>query len=424
MLQPRRNVSKTDSDSGEQSAITQGDGWRGLRSNGRALFRGLLLVVFTLPLLYVALSLGWRPLSAWQSTLVEQSSDPDNIVRGARAVASSANVYATVDPPLRYVPLAVLFVIFDPGTFAAQALTQTYTTVLNFVVLPLTLGALLWRVADWESAFLTLLGFMIWQWLGITENAYYDGFWHYVFVFPLVFLTLLLLHDCLQEEDTIHRRLRATGVGLLVGAIGLNQYVYGALTALVIFVAFVFHRRWVDLGLSGSVGALCGVALLLSPGRTKSFVAQSAIGRLGIEQWSLAVLASGVVDVLTTPSYLLFLLIGLGGGALFIVSERRVSDTGVIEASLLVYGSVGIVATLLVHPRWFAQLSIYVFQYLILGTVVTLALSTLRDLQPPGWSYVGRCLSSPLQLPWAAVWAVTWVIAAAASVLLIPIQAP
>lgn len=384
----------------------------------------VLFCIFVLPLFVLAIRFGWRPLGAWQSSLIEQSGDPDNIVRRSLLVSETWNLFATVDPPFRYLPLAVIFSIVNPSTEAATRITHIYTTMTGFVVLPISVSVLFWRVVEWRVAFLTLLGFTTWIVLGVTENTYYDGFWHYTYVLPIVFLTLLSLHETVSGNRVRNSVLLAILTGSGVGIIGLNQYVYGALIAVTVTIVFLYHSQLRELLVAGVTGSLWGCVLLFSPQETREYVSSAGSSRLGVENWSTTTLLDGFSDILTTPSYFIFLMLGVAGVGLFLFTDSELSETRVVETGLVVFGSVGLISTVLVHPRWFAQLSIYVFQYIILGTLVQLGVTFLDASGSESWDWITESLSDPQNMRHWGGWGVLFFVYSIAVVFIAPIQAP
>ncbi|QPV63200.1 hypothetical protein I7X12_00770 [Halosimplex litoreum] len=384
-----------------------------------------VLLVFCVPLVVVAVRLGWRPLAAWQSAGFDQSSDPDNIVRAALLVADTRNIYATVDPPLRYLPLATVFAIVDPTAGTAARITQIFATGASFVALPLTVVGLFWRVADWRTGFLTLLSFGAWRALGITENAYYDGFWHYAFVLPLVFLVLVSIHETIQSPSGQRRTetlAAVTGIG--IGLIGLQQYVFAGFVAATATVAFLSNRCYRELLVVGVVGALAGTPLLFVSREARTFVADSAVSRLGIGQWTVSTVLAGVGDVFTTSAYLMLFAAVVATGCWLAISPRRVSETLVVESALAVFGTVGVVCTLLVEPRWFAQLAAYVFQYLFLGTVVQQSLAFAKANRFPLWGQIAGAFENPSSPRQYGFWTLVWLVFTLIVLFAIPSQAP
>lgn len=346
-----------------------------------------------------AITIGWRPLSAWEAYTVPQSGDPPNIVAGALEVAHTGNVYATVDPPLRYVPIAIVYALVDASGILAERIAQTYATLMSFVGIPLALYALFRVVGDARVALLTALGFLTWRILDIGRVAYYNGYWHYSFVLPFVILALLFAHYAIVKDGGKQRLGWAALTGLIIGYVGLNQYVLAAYAAVAVAVVFLARRRFTELGVTGGVGAVYATALLLAPSSTDSFILNMAADRLKLDQWSLAAFENGVINIATTPTYLFIVVLTVVFGIERLLSGRPTSESGVVEGSILVVGGLWLFFTGLAAPAWFSQLAQYVVQYLLLGGIVTQGVHILDEHAIPGWGQFSVWLRERPQPP-------------------------
>lgn len=317
-----------------------------------------------LPLLCGGLTI-WAILLA-QQPLPELTGDPHNIMARSLRVAETGNIFATVDPPLRYVPLAIVFQLFNiesAGAMAAQT-THLYSTLLSHVIVPASLYALVRATVNRWTALATLSGVVVWRLLGIGLNAYTVGYWMYDYTLPFIFAALYLAHRTVLTETTPRRFILAAGTGLVIGAVGLNEYILGAYTAASIATLYVTHRLIQELAVTGAVGGLMASSLLFMPEYAKEYIFSAGGNRL--ELLGVPSLAGNAVGVLTTPAYLVPVGLATVSGSLYYWTRSKPTSSGILIVACGVCGVAWLSQFVLVSS-WFAFLAQYTSQYLLLA---------------------------------------------------------
>ncbi|MFC4357737.1 hypothetical protein ACFO0N_07220 [Halobium salinum] len=372
----------------------------------------------------VAVELGSRPVNVWwQSNLLFQQGDPFNIVTRSTRVADTGDIY-TVDPPLRYVPLAVVHAL-TPG-LSNSVSTHLYTTIVSYVVLPATVAAFFYAVGGLRSAVFTLLGFMSWRAVGVGRIGYHTGWWHYDHTLPFVFLALLAAHEALVWDTKSGSYALAAATGLVIGVSGLNQYIMGALTALIVVIACLWKRRHIELAICGTVGSAVGSIFLFAPPKTFSFVAEKATGtRLGVgAEWSLETIGGGFLSLFTTAGYLFpFVLILLVIGTMWHL-DSDVSRSTILTASLLVLAPFWLITTVVVPLRWLSMLAQYILQYLLLGCVMIALSETLSGVSNRYWHRTNQLLFERKDRTTGGIWTVLIAALTVALITVVPVTTP
>ncbi|RLM39273.1 hypothetical protein DVK01_01555 [Haloarcula sp. Atlit-120R] len=312
-------------------------------------------------------------------------------------VATSGNIYSTIDPPLRYVPLAILFWILNITTVGPEAayITHLYSTMMSYVVLPATLYLLVRETIDRKAALLVLLGVISWRLLGIGLNAYIHGYWMYDYTIPFIFIALTIAHRTILEDRQHHRFLLAAGTGFAVGVVGLNEYILGAYTAGIVAVLFIFHNRIRELILTGSIGAVMASSLMFMSSYAKDFIISSGDDRLKL--LTVTAIPGNVIDIITTPAYMLPVGLVVVAGVLYHWTRSPPTSSGVLVAACIVLG-IGWHSRFVLSSGWFALLAQYVGQYIVLALAVQqvvdhvdgLVKAHLEELIERGYSSDGR----------------------------------
>lgn len=360
-------------------------------------------------------------MDAWRSPGWPQTMDAFVIKQRALEVAQTGDIY-TRDPPLRYVPLAILYRLTNASP---DLLTHLYTTAMSYVALPLAIGAYFYQTQGRRVAILTVLGFAVWRLAGVGQIAYYSGWWHYAFTLPFVFVALAFVERT-ATSPSIDRRLQfALATGMALGFLGLNQYIMAATTILVTVLVFLRQNRIRELALTGTVGAAFSSVLVFAPAQTHSFIAGKANGPFNKEgvPWAIETVLWGLKDMATTPAYLFplaLIAVVLTG---YRVIDIRFSEGGTTEVALLVTGISWFVLTALVNPRWASMIIQYILQYLLLGAVCQLAVGVGDTYRVPGWKTLDGVLFEN-QRSMVAVWSVVAVGLAMAFIVFLPRIAP
>lgn len=375
--------------------------------------------VLLLPLLSVAILVGWRPLDAWAAAeLSTQNQDPYNIVKYSLEAAEAGHPFVFVDPPFRYVPLGIVYALLQPSQLLAEKIAHTWAAILAFVGIPATVYWLFREAVDYRVGLLTIAGFIVWRLFGIGLTSYINGAWQYLFTLPLIFLALWAAHRGLTAGDS---RQWFILTGVLVGLVGLTQYVYGLYTSIIIGAILLWHRQVRPFAVVGAIGASMASLLLLLPSTANSYVPAAAVTRInGSHPWTLSLLVGGVRDLFTTPSYLFVFMLLLACAVLYRITRQRPTETGVVEIATLILASLWLTAVILVNPNWYRYLAQAVLQYLLLGILCQQILA-LWDVR---FSAVElerlEMTSRRVALAWVSATGVLFIV----SVLLIPTHLP
>ncbi|MDS0254697.1 hypothetical protein [Haloarcula argentinensis] len=300
-----------------------------------------------------------------QSPLPELTGDPHNIMQRSMTVAQTGNIFATVDPPFRYIPVATLFELFGITTVGDQAayITHLYSTTTTYVIIPATLYLLVRLTVGRKTALLTLLGVVSWRVFGIGLNAYVDGYWMYDYTIPLIFLTIYFGHKCVSGQSPRSSVKLAVGTGIGIGSVGLNEYILGAYTAAIITVLFIYHRKYLELATSGTIGSLMASSLIFMTDYAKDFILSSGGNRLELLPVSLVV--PNAISILTTPAYLFPVFLTFLAVLLYYWNQSTPTDTNVLVISCSVL-AVAWLSQFILATGWFALLAQYTGQYLVL----------------------------------------------------------
>ncbi|MWG36974.1 hypothetical protein [Halomarina oriensis] len=211
------------------------------------------LLALLVPGLALAVELGGTPISVYDPNV-----DPGAFVANAERLAATGDLFATRDPPFRYLPLAVVYALVEPTATGAERIASTLAAVACFVCTPLALWLFARRVTGRVAALAVVVAFVPMRAVGYAMPGYYVGSWQLDYGQPLVFLALLTAH----VASTENRPRPAVVTGGLLGLLATVQLGLAALAALVVGVAFLLARAVRPLSWTVAAGAVGSLPLL------------------------------------------------------------------------------------------------------------------------------------------------------------------
>jgi hypothetical protein len=322
-----------------------------------------LTVLIFIILLSWAFSVGWESIGSWMGRSFSPSitNDTTNVVNRSLTVALTGELHP-FDPPLRYIPLATIYYLTGATGVLAEKIANTYFAIMSFVAIPITMYTLFRSIGNKLTAFLTVLGFLVWRLAGLGVIAYYDGVWQYSQVIPLILLAIWSAH---KMQSSFLRYSVLTGI--LIGIIGLNQYVYAMHTICIVVISTILNKKYRELTVSG-LTASAFIPILLLPDRLLTYALKDGTSRIGgPEDWEPVF---GLINLITTPSYLFILSLFIFVFISTIYINRFLTKNRMIESSIIILMSFWLAGIILVHPQWFTQLSHMPLQYILLGAVI------------------------------------------------------
>lgn len=246
-------------------------------------------------------------MAVWAFTLAQQplpelTGDPHIIMRRSLRVARTGDIFNTNDSPLRYAPLATLFRLLGVQETDAQAefVTHFYSTFMSYIAVPGMLYFLLRETIDNRVATLTVLGFATWRIFDIGLSPYQHGYWMYDYAIPFVYLALLVLHRMVLATEPNRKLLGAALAGLVIGIVGLNQYMLGAYTSVFAAVLYVLYGDYRELAMTGGIGAAMASSIFFMSDYAKDLIFSTGSGRLEFIGWGA--LPDHIASTITTPA--------------------------------------------------------------------------------------------------------------------------
>jgi hypothetical protein len=338
----------------------------------------VLFITLTISLILWAIDLGWEPLSVWMSYMqtAPGGGDAAGVVSSAQKVSLTGDIY-TIDPPFRYVGLASIYYLMDASGLLAEKIGNLYTSLHSFVLIPLSLYLLFRSIGDSWTGCLTVGCFAFWRVFDIGVIAYYDGVWQYSHTIPLFILGLFGAHKVVT--DSSHAIQYTVLTGVFIGIIGLLQYVYAIYIIISITLWAFWQKRISELLIIGTTGGIFALVLAVAPKGPVEYALGAGPSRIGASEWRLELVRAGMVDLFTTPAYLLIIGMFLTIVALTAYTKTPISDSYVVEFAVIVLGVFWTAAIILYKPDWFAQLAHMPLQYLLMGALVQQTLVLARD---------------------------------------------
>lgn len=224
--------------------------WHGRRvriSNGHILTGAVGIAVAAIAIM------GWHPIP--DSRLFY---DPRNFVRHSRYIANAGSLHEFWtrlvnhrDPPLRYLPLALLYVVFQPETqVAAEKIAALHAHLAAFVLTPAALAYLLYRIGDGRKAIAGIVGVGIIHYLQIGRWAMFGlRRWQDELAMPLIYLGILGTFYAVEGKRN--------GIVLVGGGLGIAALIQPGLVVLIVpplSIAYLLHDRYRELLLTGIIG--------------------------------------------------------------------------------------------------------------------------------------------------------------------------
>ena len=342
-----------------------------------------LTVAFVAGLFVFSAFQGWRTLDAFYGTTPYQGVriDAQNVIERSLVVAETRDPFATVDPPLRYVPLAILYGLFDVSKIQAERIAGLYTATMAYVAVPVSVAALYYHSSrrSWRLAALIIAGFVSWRVIGLGVNSYLLSRWHYSPVLPAIFLCLIFLHYSVLADETNWRATVATAISL--GVIGLTELIYGALLAATITVVYLYHKQYKNLATVGGIGVLFALPLVVVPNRVDGLVERELFGRiLRFEKYqSPSGAFSDTLAQVLTPGYFFLTALTIVTVAGLWYTRRPLSNSGALEGALLVFTGFWLIFEGFPYIGVLSNTAQFVTQYLLLGSVVAVGVSMFDE---------------------------------------------
>lgn len=220
--------------------------------------RGMYKAIVLLSVLILSVA-AWRHLSVLLAGV--PGGDPTTIIRESARLANDwTTLGSTWDPLLRYAGLAVAISILGPS----PGLASGYAVAMLYVAVPASVYGLGRVMAGRLAAALALLFMSLSVAFDIVVYGYKTGAWQYPFVLPFIFAAFAAA-DISQRSES-DKLQWAAGAGACLGLAGLQQFSLTAFAILIIAAAFAIKREFRSLAVTGAVGALFAVGLLLQPG--------------------------------------------------------------------------------------------------------------------------------------------------------------
>jgi hypothetical protein len=248
-----------------------------------------LYVGLFIPIFLVTLDIGWASLDQLQIVrevyIGEETGsieDITHIVEGGLLLADGVNPLSAGSEygggPIKYFVFALLYLIFDPTYGEAVKIGSLFVALLYFVVIPGMLTLYVAKTNGRLAALLTVGAFFLIRRgllrlgtpilpdsLSIIGPANYIGaLWQQTVALPLAFSMLFLVGTIVDREKTISW-FRSVTAGLLIGLTGGMQYIVGFTTAVIVAIALLINKKFYDLLLIGSIGALFVPIILVFP---------------------------------------------------------------------------------------------------------------------------------------------------------------
>lgn len=291
---------------------------------------GVILILLAI-LSLVASRYAHLPLSAHPNAAAY------DYVRYSLHIAETGEIYpTTIDPPLRYATLSIVYFITDPTTEEAWRIANLHAATISHIVTPLTIWALI-RIVSTRRAALAGLGAIVA--LRVVEfnfasPEYFFGGWQYDLVRPYIFTALIFVH--LAIDGAADKRTRYTVIaGVLLGLVGLQQLLFAGLTIIAVVVAYVWHRHYHALTLTIATGLVFTPALLFIPPRGDSRMASLFVEKTLHDIGP----ASEILVVLTSPILLAYIFVGLAPALWQVATDIDMRQTGMLPlVTALLFG--------------------------------------------------------------------------------------
>lgn len=298
-------------------------------------------------LLAAAMLIPFVVLAFWLGSkgLVGGEGDPYNIARRTYDVAA-AGPLATIDPPLRYVPLAILYLIVQPSLPVAEQLVHTYSALVSLVVIPLALY--LYAAAALESRVTGLVAmagiYGVW-FLTPLFPAYFTYYWMYDYTVPYMVATLYALDRRAVTGDPRWAVLTALGVI----SVGWNELALALFTAIGVGMALIARRDWLAIGTCVGIGLPAASVFFILPSGAVDHVSRRSAGALTLASWDT--IQQSTPPILLHFRELQVTVLLLVIGAVGIKAEGRISESWGLEAVVAALAG-GYLAQLVLAGGW------------------------------------------------------------------------
>lgn len=209
-------------------------------------------------LLVAGVVVAWFAFVVWRAATLSSfgGSDPEAFVARSQALADAvragrgvAYAFSSIDPPLRYVPFALVYLIADPGAWAATRLAVVVVGLASLVATPLLWFGVARRLIDDRTGAAFVVCWSALVVLGGLDPEFPLGAWQYAVATPVGVGVLAIA----SRDDWSARRVGA-GVGVLAGVAAMVQSGVALTAALFVGTGWVIARRWRRLAWAAGVG--------------------------------------------------------------------------------------------------------------------------------------------------------------------------
>lgn len=261
---------------------------------------------------------------------IDYAFDPRMFVEHGQRYAETWRFFSSgiydQSPPLRYVPYAILFALFDPSYSGAFRIATYYAAIVTFVgggISSYVLGTTIKnRRMGWFAVGVFVTTALLWP-----GSRFTSGKWQYTTVFPLVLLSLATAERAVQIDD----RRYAYYTGILLGVAGLQQLTYAGLASIAIGLGLAARQKWRVLTTTGFVGATLGSLLLLGQPEAKSRATAGVIDKLLPDSGGILHSLPDFVNIVLAPGIVLLVGLVLSYSAVRLIDDRITSESFALE---------------------------------------------------------------------------------------------
>lgn len=292
--------------------------------------------------------------------------DVQNWIQFTQRVAISVNPFVTPDPPLRYLPSAIISLLYanlGGHTLSQQVVTTvtiSYIALSEYLLLGIAVYMFAYSLSNWITTAFILGIFSFMHYFGVGVNHFLTGSWQYSEAMPVFFLVLTILVH-VQKTPTWKRLII---FGFSIGVLGMLETLYAGVIVVSVSIAYLYNRRTRQLVLILAGGILPLTSLLFVDRTGKSIISELSRHSGLTKAWGPSLVINGFNHLFTTPSYIFVLLL------LVIAVIGTLSSDNVFPLDLVIIGTVlallWVSAIILVNPLWWAWFTQEPIQYLAL----------------------------------------------------------